>query len=188
MNSFSTLSRRSLAIVVLGALLSVLSGWAGKPHPAELSLHDLHGRQVRLKDLRGKIVVLNFWATWCGPCHDEMPMMVAFSRQYPASRVVFIGASVDGSRTRGKVPAFIERYHVTYPVWVGATAGDLHRLHMGDAVPATAFIDQNGEIVARVLGQMRPEELTQRLAWLLYQGSGSAPPALVVHLDRHEGK
>lgn len=168
------------------AILLALPAAAGKPQPAKLSLHDLSGKSVHLKDLRGRIVVLNFWATWCGPCNAEMPMLVAVSRQYSSADVVFVGASVDDRDSRGKVPAFLQKYHVDYPVWIGATAGDLHRLKMGEAVPATAFIDRNGEIVARILGQMRPGELQQRLDWMLH-GAGSAPPALVKHLDTPAG-
>ena len=173
---------RSGLLLVLALLLLARPAVAGRPHPAKLSLHDLHGKPVHLKDLRGKIVVLNFWATWCGPCNAEMPMLVAVSRQFSPADVVFVGASVDDRSSRGKVPAFLQKYHITYPVWLGATAGDLHRLQMGDAVPATAFLDRKGVIVARILGQMRPGELQQRIDWMLHR-TGSAPPPLVTHLD-----
>lgn len=186
MHPASQALRRLLTVVALGMLLAPLPVWAGKPHPAQLSLHDLNGKRVRLQDLRGKIVVLNFWATWCGPCNDEMPMMVSISKQYPSSDVVFVGASVDDHSSHDKVPAFIRRYHVDYPVWVGATARDLERLHMGVAVPATAFVGKDGQIIARVLGEMRPQELKQRLDWMLH--GGPAPALLVIHLDNRSGQ
>jgi thiol-disulfide isomerase/thioredoxin len=148
-----------------------------------LTLKDQAGRKVRLRDLRGRPVLLNFWATWCVPCNDEMPALVAIEKQY-AGRVAFIGASLDDSKTESKIPAFLARYRIDFPIWLGATLDDLDRLKMGNAVPATAFLDQDGRIVARILGQARPEEVKERLDWLTGDRSGAPPEALVKHLEK----
>jgi thiol-disulfide isomerase/thioredoxin len=151
--------------------------------PASLTLKDTHGAKVKLSDLRGKIVVLNFWATWCGPCNVEMPMLVEAAKAYAGKDVVFIGVSVDAPETQGKVPAQIQKFAIAYPIWLGATDDDMKKLQLGNVVPATAFLDADGNIRARILGQMRPGEIDERVDWLLRNQQGAAPSAVVRHLD-----
>jgi thiol-disulfide isomerase/thioredoxin len=176
------LRRKVLSMCLTPVILARLNGTPRKSAKAELSLTDLDGKRVQLKDYRGKVVVLNFWATWCGPCKEEMPLLVAAEKEYK-SRVVFIGASLDESKTRRRVPDFATQYQIGFPVWLGATADDLDRLDMGEAVPATAFIDQDGSIIARVSGQIREAELKERIEWLLGDRTGPAPKMMVKHLD-----
>lgn len=149
---------------------------------AELVLKDGDGHKVRLSDFRGKPVVLNFWATWCIPCNAEMPILVEAERVYGSRGVVFIGASLDDSKTKRHVPEFVSKYAVPFAIWLGAGADDLDRLELGNAVPATVFIDREGRIAARVLGQMTAEELKERAEWLVAPGQ-PAPPPLVKHLE-----
>jgi thiol-disulfide isomerase/thioredoxin len=171
-----------MRLVALAALAAALAICADAPK-ADLTLQDAAGKKVRLRDLRGKPLVLNFWATWCGPCKAEMPMLVELEKQYGARGVQFIGASMDEAKTKGKIPSFLAEYHVEFPVWYGAGADDLDRLHLGAAVPATAFLDAEGHIVARILGQARLEELKERLDWLTGDRSGTPPEPLVKHLQ-----
>ena len=132
----------------------------------------------------GKVVLLNFWATWCGPCNAEMPALVDLEKQYADRGVAFIGASLDDEKSTPKIPAFVSRYKIDFPIWYGATLDDLDRLKMGNAVPATAFLDAEGHLVARIFGQARPEEVRERLDWLAGDRSGPAPLALVKHLQK----
>ena len=171
-----------MRLVALTALVAALAICADAPK-ADLTLQDSAGKKVRLRDLRGKPLVLNFWATWCGPCKAEMPMLVELEKQYAARGVQFIGASMDDSKTKAQIPSFLAEHHVAFPVWYGASADDLDRLHLGGAVPATAFLDAEGHIVARILGQARLEELKERLDWVTGDRSGSPPEALVKHLQ-----
>jgi len=164
------------------AAFAVLHGAAAPK--ADLTLKDAAGAKVRLRDLRGKPVLLNFWATWCGPCNAEMPMLVEFEQQYAGRGVRFVAASLDDARTKAKIPEFLSRHHVTFPVWYGATADDLDQLKLGDAVPATLFLDAEGTVVFRILGQARSEEIKERLEWLTGDRSSPAPPALVKHLEK----
>jgi thiol-disulfide isomerase/thioredoxin len=170
--------RRLAGLLLLAAAL----GLSADAPTADLALKDAAGRKVRLRDLRGKVVLLNFWATWCGPCNAEMPALADIGKQY-AGRVAFIGASLDDQKSMNKIPAFVSQYKIDFPIWYGATLDDLDRLKMGNAVPATAFLDADGRVAARILGQARPEEVKERLDWLTGDRSGPAPPALVKHLE-----
>jgi thiol-disulfide isomerase/thioredoxin len=166
----------------------VVPGGAASEKPASLTLRDTHGAKVKLADLRGKIVVLNFWATWCGPCDMEMPMLVKSADAYAGKNVVFVGASIDEPETQKKIPDYLTKRQVAYPIWVGATDEDMKHFQLGNMVPATLFLDVDGVVRARILGQMRPGEIEERVDWLLnrQQGTGpngTAPVALVKHLD-----
>ena len=174
-----------MRLLSLAALVSALAWCADAPR-ADLTLQDASGHKVRLRDLRGKPVVLNFWATWCGPCNAEMPMLVDIEKQYATRGVLFIAASLDDAKTKAKIPAFLAEHGVGFPVWYGATADDLDQLKLGDMVPATVFLDAQGHIVARILGQARSEEVKERLDWLTGDKSTPAPQAIVKHLEQHE--
>jgi len=179
----SMLKRIRLGIFV-STLFFPLAVVSKEPPKAELTLKDAAGKKVSLRDYRGKIVVVNFWATWCGPCNDEMPMIVEMEKEYRSRGVVFLAASLDDSKTKSRIPDFLSKYKVEFPVWYGATGDDLDKLGLGEAVPDTIFIDQEGGITARVLGQMRREELKERLDWLTGDRSGPAPQVIVKHLDK----
>src|SRR3954447_19104653 len=108
------------------AIAAVLLLFAfAKTTPVDLSLTSQTGEKVRLRDLRGKPVVLNFWATWCGPCNAEMPMLVEMEKLYAGRGVLFIGASLDEAKTKARIPAFLLEHKVTFPVWYGSSADDL---------------------------------------------------------------
>jgi len=102
-------------------------------------------------------------------------MLAEIEKEYAGRSVVFIGASLDDAKTRGKIAGFLSLHKVGFPVWYGATADDLEALKMGGAVPATAFLDADGRIVARIPGQARPEEVRERLEWLIGERSGPMP-------------
>jgi thiol-disulfide isomerase/thioredoxin len=163
--------------------VAVLVTAAAAATQPDLSFRDAEGRKVHLRDLRGKVVVLNFWATWCGPCAREMPLLVEMEKQYRKRGVVFAAVSLDDSRTRRQVPDFISRHGVVFPVWYGATAEDLERLALGQAIPATAFFDADGRVAARVLGEIRPDEIRARLEWLTSDHTAPRPELLVKHLE-----
>jgi len=113
-----------------------------------------------------------------------MPLLVSAEERFRSRGVMFIGASLDDQKTRRRITEFVSTYAITFPVWTGATADDLERLSMGDAVPATAFIDEEGRIVARVSGELRKDELDERIAWLLSDRTGPPPRAMVQHVER----
>jgi thiol-disulfide isomerase/thioredoxin len=179
------LTRYSL---IVAALMLPLNGAPKELPKAELNLKDMHGQKVRLRDYRGKVVVLNFWATWCGPCKAELPMLVEAAKDYGSRGVVFVAASLDDEKTKQLVPAFVSAHQIGFPVWLGATGDDLAKLGLGEAVPATAFLDQEGHIQARILGQLRQEDLKERLDWLTGDKTGPPPQAVVKHLENLDAK
>ena len=170
--------RFGLAVSILAAAAPLI---AADKKPSDLALHDLSGKRVQLRDYRGKIVVLNFWATWCGPCREEMPMIVEAGKTWAAKGVTFIAISLDDNKTSKNIPAFVEQYHVDFPIWTGASADSLDKIRMGEGVPDTAFLDEAGTVVARVLGEIRRAELDERLTWLTGDRKSAPPPALINH-------
>lgn len=177
------------AVVLLAAISTVvvlaLAADAKKEAPIDIALTSLEGsKKMHLKELRGKPVVINMWATWCLPCREEMPMMVEAEKVWGPKGVLFIGASLDDSKTRQNIPAFVKEFRVTFPIWTGATPDDLTKLRLGDAVPDTVFLDSDGVIFARVRGEIRRPELDERLDWVTGDRTRPAPQPIVVHLDK----
>jgi len=164
----------------ISTLVFVSVGLSADSHPVNLPFKDINGVKVKVSDLRGKPVVLNFWATWCVPCRAEMPIFVEAEKEYAPRGVAFVAASLDDRQSRPKIPDFINEFKIGFPVWVGASTMDLDDLKLGAALPATAFLDRDGRIVARVLGQITTQELYERLEWLT--GKGPAPDPLVQHV------
>jgi thiol-disulfide isomerase/thioredoxin len=164
------------SVPVLMLLLSLLASGAGAAgDEASLVLKDLNGREQRLDSYRGKTVVLNFWATWCAPCVKEMPILVSLQNRYGAWGLQVIGASAD--EQPDKIPAFIKKMKINFPVWVGATTADMERLGLGKALPATAIIDHKGQVVERIPGVVKKEDLEKRIEAILHGGSDRDAPA-----------
>lgn len=134
---------------------------------AELVLKDLFGIEQKLSALRGRLVVLNFWATWCGPCVKEMPDLAAIQNQYAALGVQVIGASADTLAEQKTVRKFITDLKINFPVWLGATTEEMSRFGLGPALPGTAVIGRDGKIVAVYRGVITHADLKTKLDALI---------------------
>lgn len=140
---------------------------AADPAVANLLKDDLTdpaGRPATLATFQGQTLVVNFWASWCGPCVREMPMLDKLARQYAKKGVRFIGVGVDSQEN---VQNFLAKVQVGYPVFVSGYGGaDLAR-RLGDAMgglPFTVVIDKNGQIVSTQVGAVRVDALEHALA------------------------
>ncbi len=124
----------------------------------------LDHRKLDLNAYRGKVVLLNFWATWCAPCQLEMPRFVAWQNQYGARGLQIIGISMDDDPAL--VRTVYSKLHLNYPVAMGdAPLGELYGGVLG--LPVTFLIDRNGEVRAKFEGQTDLGKMQQQLQSLL---------------------
>jgi len=165
--------------VLLICMLAALATMAPAESAPKLSLKNLSGETQKLSALRGKIVVLNFWATWCEPCQDELPRLSKLSQAYAGKNVQFVAVSIDEPKNRDKIEPLLHRLNVDLDVWTGADLDTLEKFGLGNVVPATMVIDERGQIVTRVMGEARDEDVRTPLDWLIQGRVGPAPPPLL---------
>lgn len=166
---------RGLACALIGAATAVRAGpEVGQPAPA-LVVRRLDERSFDLAALRGHVVLVNVWATWCGPCRAEMPALNAFYARHHAAGLELLGLSIDDRRDLGEVRKVMQRFAYPAALAAGAT-----RNGFGDpfAVPITYVIDRAGVLRARLLprgnGGLSEQELEQAVSPLL---AAAARPA-----------
>ena len=158
---------RRLALITLLVLLTARAAF-GQSHKAPaLALRDLRGRTIRLSDYRGKVVLLNFWATWCPPCRAEVPDLVKIQREYKSRGLQVIGVTYP-PETRAAVRRFVRKLRVNYPVALG-TKEAKRLFDEGETLPLTIIIGRDGSVIDRVEGIMLPEEFEQKVKPLLGQ-------------------
>jgi peroxiredoxin len=116
----------------------------------DFCLKCLDGKDLRLKDFNGKVVFINFWATWCGPCKEEMPSMEALYREFKDRGFVLLAISVDYGGTTF-VKEFIANHHYTFPVLLDPSCKTLH-LYQVKGIPTMLIIDREGKWVGRAVG------------------------------------
>jgi len=134
---------------------------------AELTLKDLFGVEQRLSSFRGRVVVLNFWATYCVPCRKEMPALAAVQNAYAALGVQVVGATAESLGDREKILQFVKETKVNFPVWVGASVADMARFGVGPSLPATVIVGRDGRVVYATAKEVTEEELKRQLDQLI---------------------
>ena len=123
----------------------------------DFAARDMQGRPVALEDLRGEVVLLNIWATWCGPCRDEMPSMQRLHEQLEDEGLRVVAVSVDGASPteagdpRKLVGDFVREMGLDFPVWLDPS-GRIQQTYRTTGVPESFLIDRHGTIVKKVIG------------------------------------
>lgn len=147
----------------------------GVSSPPELELTNLHGAPQRLSQLRGQIVVLNFWATFCPPCLREMPMLTKLQAEYGPRGVQVIGAANEPLDKRWEVGQVAKSKQANFPIWIGASTGQMERFGLPPALPGTALIGRDGVVQQRITGELSESTLRQHLDRMLALEAAGAP-------------
>jgi cytochrome c biogenesis protein CcmG/thiol:disulfide interchange protein DsbE len=117
----------------------------------DFTLSDIHGNTIRLSDLTGKVVMLEFWATWCGPCIDSVPEMNALYEEYRSRGFIVLGISMDkGKDMQTRLGSFAKEHSITYPIL--HDSGDVNGLYGVNSIPSTFLIDKKGNMVSKHVG------------------------------------
>jgi peroxiredoxin len=133
----------------------------------DLTLKDLSGVEQSLATLKGRVVILNFWATYCIPCRKEMPDLAAIQNEFAAMGVQVIGVNTDDEDDRSKVLQFIKETKVNFPIWVGGSMEHMIRFGLGTALPGTVVIDRDGRVAKIFSGVVDQRVLRKEIEALL---------------------
>jgi len=163
--------RREVLILGAAGLAATAAGFLAGPALLQLggdreegalkqaAFNDLDGKPRRLTEWRGRVVVYNFWATWCAPCREEIPLLVAARQKYGPSGVEIVGIAIDNA---AKVREYSSSFKISYPVLLAEADGlDLMRRlgNSGGGLPYTVIVDREGALVHRKLGALKQAEL-----------------------------
>ncbi len=135
------------------------------PYANNFTLLDLDKNEVSLSDFQGKIVILNFWATWCPPCRDEIPDFMEVNDLYKDMNVQIIGVSIDTDMKA--LVDFVDEFGINYPTWIDGTIDDISSKWGIRAIPTTFFLDENGEVIFKNVGRMTKDQIINILEEVL---------------------
>ena len=154
-----------VAVAVVGALLGLSVGtYFGQPrlttpeaHLTDLQLDDIGGRPHRLSEWNGKLVLVNFWATWCGPCREEMPLLNRTRGELAGRNLEIVGIAIDDADAVG---AFLKDSQVNYPILVGGNTDTLYRFGDGSGVlPYSVLFGRDGKLLSQRAGSFSESSL-----------------------------
>lgn len=160
-----------IILLLLGVALFSLSGFgkikgqsSSSPAP-DFALPDLEGKTVRLSDFKGKVIILDFWATWCPPCVHEIPHFIELYEQYKESGFQMIGIAIQ-SGSESNIRQFVEKHGINYLILMGNR--EITREYGNiNAIPTTFLIDRQGRIVQKYIGYRDKEVFENQLKSLL---------------------
>jgi thiol-disulfide isomerase/thioredoxin len=138
----------------------------------DFELPTLDGKNFRLSDLRGKAILLNFWATYCGPCKIEMPWFVELQKQYGPQGFQIVGIAMDDASTED-IAKFVKEMGVNYPILIGKESVGQSYGGVG-VLPTTFFLDRDGKVIAREFGLQSRSVFVDHIKKALSQGQVQA--------------
>lgn len=130
-----------------------------------ISLKDLKGKTVKIEDFKGKVVLLNFWATWCVPCRAEIPELIKWQKEYESRGLQIVGITYPPTN-RIKVRNFVSRNKINYPILFGSKKTKA-LFDSGDTMPFSVVIDREGNIKERIEGIIFDDEFNEKIKPLI---------------------
>jgi thiol-disulfide isomerase/thioredoxin len=180
-------AERALAAASHGELVPVAgdvpqqgSALMGKPAP-EFTLPDLSGKEVSLSSFKGKTLLINFWATWCGPCKLETPWLIELQNEYGPKGLQIVGISTEGddlkpgdtegwAHDKAAIAKFVKEEHMDYPVLINGDS--LATQYAGlEVMPTSVYVNAEGKVVAVQLGITSKEEMAANIEKALGAGN-----------------
>ncbi|HEU4934528.1 MAG TPA: TlpA disulfide reductase family protein [Pyrinomonadaceae bacterium] len=161
-------TRMNLLGIIFAAAMIVFSPVSVLPQDVkapQFELKDLNGRIVRLSDYKGKVVLINFWATWCPPCRAEMPDLVRYQRQYRKQGLQIIGITYE-PESKTRLRRFARSLKVNYPIVLGSPQIKA-RFSSEETLPLTVVINRDGKVSDVIVGILLHEEFDEKIKPLL---------------------
>ncbi|HWN09887.1 MAG TPA: TlpA disulfide reductase family protein [Pyrinomonadaceae bacterium] len=152
-------------VLILIFVLLPVAAVAQSRRPRELNLRDINGRQIRLSQFRGNVVLINFWATWCPPCRAEIPDLVRLQREFRNHGLRVIGVTYPPQKL-SEVRQFVRKTKINYPVALGTKETKL-QFTSSETMPMTIVIGRDGTVQDIIEGILLPEEIEQKIKPLL---------------------
>jgi thiol-disulfide isomerase/thioredoxin len=156
---------RMIVLMTLLLVVSVSAGAQSSQAAAAPALNDIHGRPFKLADYKGKVVLVNFWATWCQPCRTEIPDLIKKQREYRDKGLQIIGVTYPPESIL-EVRRFVRKIRLNYPVAIGTKATKTV-FTSSETLPMTVVIDRDGSVRDVIEGIMYLEEFEQTVKPLL---------------------
>jgi peroxiredoxin len=162
---------------MVGALMWSAPAMAADP-AADFTLRDIDGASHTLSDLEGRVVIMSFWATWCGPCKEEMPHLQKMYADLESEGLTVLSISIDDARSASRVKPFIKKNGYSFPVLLDRDATVISSYNPSKTLPYTVVVDREGNVFKKHSGYNPgdEEELREEVTKLLAAGAEAPAP------------